>query len=131
MEESKKFSAHSATHTSQPLQTSIGGIVENHVPSHNVRMFPSDKSSSTGITSAGTPAFTPVIHVSTGSSAALQYQSTSNEIKPSMVTRGRPSSHLGRNSSSLPLPKGEQPQFKVDGGSNGSSYVMHVQGNVP
>ena len=54
MEEAKKFSASSTpstTHTSQPLQTNIGGPVDNRVPSHVVRIFPSDKSSHPAIPS--------------------------------------------------------------------------------
>ena len=130
MEEAKKFSAHSATYTSQPLQTNIGGTVENRAPSHTVRMFPSDKLSHTAVSSAGAVASTPTAHVSAASSVALPHQSTSNEVRPPLASSGMPSGHFGRNSSSLTLPK-EQAQFRVDGGSNGSSYPMQVQGNVP
>lgn len=130
MEESKKFSAHSATHTSQPLQTSIGGAAENRVLSHPVRVFPADKSGHAVVSSAGTLASMPVTHVAAGSSGALQYQSISNEVKPSVVSGGMPTGHLGRNSSSLTLPKAELPQFRVDGGPNASSHVHQVQGNV-
>ncbi|TKY57350.1 PHD finger protein [Spatholobus suberectus] len=52
-----------------------------------------------------------------------------NEVRPPVVSGVMPSSHLGRNSSSLVLPKVEHPQFKVDAGSNGSSYMMQVQAN--
>ncbi|XP_047171299.1 uncharacterized protein LOC124839512 isoform X2 [Vigna umbellata] len=128
MEEAKKFSAPSTTHTSQPLQSNIGGPVDNRVPSH-VRMFPSDKPSQPAIPSMGTVVSIPP-HVSAGSSAVLQYQSTGNEVRPPMVSGVMPSGHLGRNSSSLVLPKAEHPQFKVDGGSNGSSsYLLQVQAN--
>ncbi|RZC27351.1 PHD finger protein isoform B [Glycine soja] len=131
MEEAKKFSASSTpstTHTSQPLQTNIGGPVDNRVPSHVVRIFPSDKSSHPAIPSMGTVVPIPA-HVSAGSSAALQYQVTGNEVRPPVVSGVMPSSHLGRNSSSLALPKVERPQFKVDGGSNGSPYMLQVQAN--
>ncbi|XP_061345442.1 uncharacterized protein LOC133291238 isoform X2 [Gastrolobium bilobum] len=123
MEESKKFS------TSQPLQTSIGGTVDNRVPSHAVRMIAPDKSIHTAISSTSTIVSIPA-HVSAGSSAALQYQSISNEVRPPVVSGLMPSSHLGRNSSPLALPKVEHPQFKVDGGSNGSSYVLQIQANL-
>ena len=129
MEESKKFSAPSTTYTSQPVQTSIGVTADNRVPPHGVRMFASDKSSHTAIPSSGTIVSIPA-YVSAGSSAALQYQSTSNEVRPPMVSGVMPGTHLGRNSSSLALPKVEHPQVKVDGGSNGSSYVLNVQGNM-
>ncbi|RDY00713.1 PHD finger protein [Mucuna pruriens] len=137
MEEAKKFSAPapstlstpSTTHTSQPLQTNIGGSVDNRVPSHVVRIFPSDKSNHPAISSMGTVVSIPPAHVSAGSSASLQYQLTGNEVRPPVVSGVMPSSHLGRNSSSLALPKVEHPQFKVDGGSNGSSYMLQVQAN--
>jgi len=129
MEEAKKFSAPSTTHTSQPLQPNISGPVDNRVPSHVVRIFPSDKSSQQAIPSMG-PVVSIPPHVSAGSSAVLQYQSTGNEIRPPVVSGVMPSGHLGRNSSSLVLPKVEHPQFKVDGGSNGSSYMLQVQGIV-
>lgn len=126
MEESKKFSVHSGSYTSQaqPLQTSIGGgTVENHVPSHAIRMFPSDKSSHVAISSSVTLASTSI-----ATSTTLQHQSTGNETRAPMVSGGMTGSHLGRNSSSLSLPKVEQAQFKVDGASN-ASYVLQVQGN--
>ncbi|KAG4382152.1 hypothetical protein GLYMA_14G018000v4 [Glycine max] len=130
MEEAKKISAPSTpstTHTSQPLQTNIVGPVDNRVPSH-VRIFPSDKSSHPSIPSMGAIVSIPA-HVSVGSSAALQYQVISNEVRPPVVSGVMPGSHLGRNASSLALPKVEHPQFKVDGGSNGSPYMLQVQAN--
>ncbi|KAI9115708.1 hypothetical protein K1719_013377 [Acacia pycnantha] len=127
MEESKKLPEHSAPSTSQPLQTSMGGgMVENRTPSHTVRMYPLDKSSHTGLSSGTTASH--VTHVSAGSSAALQYQSTTGEVKPPIVSGGMPSSHLGRTSSSVALPKVEQPQFRVDVGSSGP-YLLHAQAN--
>lgn len=129
MEESKKFSAPSTTYTSQPLQTSVGGTVDSHVTTNAVRIFAPDKSSHTAISSTGTVVPIPP-HVSAGSSAALPYQSTSNEGRPPVVSGAMHSSHLGRNSSSLVLPKVEHSQFKVNGGgSNGPPYVLQVQGN--
>ncbi|KAK7300007.1 hypothetical protein RJT34_10838 [Clitoria ternatea] len=127
MEEAKKFAATSTpstTYASQSLQTSIGGIVDNRVPSHAVRMFPVDKSSHPAITS--TVVSIPA-HVNAGSSTPLQHQSTSNEVRPPVVSGVMPGSHLGKNSSSLALPKFEHPPFKVDGGSNGSSYMLQAQ----
>lgn len=128
MEEAKKFSAPSTTYASQPLQTSIGGTVDNRVPTHTVRMIASDKSSHAAIPSTGTVMSIPP-QVSVGSSAALQYQSTSNEVRPPVVPGVISSTHLGRNPSSVALPKVEHSQFKVGGGSNGPPYVLQVQGN--
>ncbi|XP_027330199.1 uncharacterized protein LOC113846306 [Abrus precatorius] len=129
MEEAKKFSASSTPSATQPLQTSIGGTVDNRGASQGVRMFPPDKSSHPIMSSTGTVVSVPV-HVSAGSSATLQFQPTGHEVRPPVGVSGvMPSSHLGRNASSLALPKVEHPQFKVDGGSNGSSYVLQVQAN--
>ncbi|KAK7276893.1 hypothetical protein RIF29_18040 [Crotalaria pallida] len=130
LEESKKFSAPSTTYTSQPLQTGISGSVDNRVQSAPVRIFASDKSSHTAISSTGNAVSVPA-HVSAGSSPALQYQPTSNEVRPPMVSGIMPGSHLGRNSSSFAMPKVERPPFKVDGGLNGPSYVPQVQANQP
>ncbi|KAJ1392505.1 Zinc finger, PHD-type [Sesbania bispinosa] len=121
MEESKKFSAPSTPYASQPLQTSIAGTVDNRVPTHAVRMVASDKPSHAAFSSTGTVVSIPP-HVAVGSSVALQYQTTNNEVRSPVVSGVMPSSHLGRNSTSLALPK-------VDGGSNGSPYVLQVQAN--
>ncbi|KAE9606373.1 hypothetical protein Lal_00013614 [Lupinus albus] len=123
LDESKKFSAPSTTYTTQPMQTSIGGTVDNRVPPPPVRIFASDKSSHTAISSTGTVVSVPA-HVSAAPSAALQYQSTNNEVRPPMISGTMPSSHLGRNPSPLAMPK-------VDGGSNAPSYVHQVPANSP
>ncbi|XP_019461617.1 PREDICTED: uncharacterized protein LOC109360880 isoform X2 [Lupinus angustifolius] len=123
LDESKKFSAPSTTYTSQPMQTSISGTADNRVPPPPVRIFASDKSSHTAISSTGTAVSIPA-HVSAGPSAALQYQSSNNEVRPPMVSGIMPSSHLGRNPPSLAMPK-------VDGGSNAPSYVQQLPANQP
>lgn len=126
MEESKKFSTASTTYTSQPLQTSTGGMVDHRVPTN---AFVSNKSSHTVVSSTGTVVSIPP-HLSAGSSAPLQYQPASSEVRLPVVSGVIPSSHLGRNTSSVvALPRVENPQFKVDGGLNGPPYVMQVQGN--
>ncbi|RVW79862.1 PHD finger protein [Vitis vinifera] len=43
MEESKEFVAHSATYSSQRLQSTFGSPTESRGPQHTARMFPSDK----------------------------------------------------------------------------------------
>jgi hypothetical protein len=128
MEESKKFSAPSTTYTSQPLQTNTSGMVDNRVPTNAVRMFASDKSNHTAISSTVPMVCIPT-HISAGSSAALQYQSTSNEVRPPIVSGVMPNNHMGRNPSSVALPRVENPQFKVTGGLSGAPYVLQVQGN--
>jgi hypothetical protein len=128
MEESKKFSAPSTTYTSQPLQTNTSGMVDNRVPNNAVRMFASDKSNHTAISSTASMVSIPP-HLTVGSSAALQYQSTSNEVRPPIVSGVMPNNHMGRNPSSVALPRVENPQFKVTGGLSGAPYVLQVQGN--
>ncbi|PNY09655.1 PHD finger protein, partial [Trifolium pratense] len=128
MEESKKFSAPSTTYTSQPLQTNTSGMVDNRVPTNAVRMFVPDKSNHTTISSTVSMVSIPP-HLSAGSSAALQYQSTSNEVRPPMVSGAIPNNHMGRNPSSVALPRVENPQFKVTGGMSGAPYVLQVQAN--
>ncbi|KAK2422027.1 RING/FYVE/PHD zinc finger superfamily protein [Trifolium repens] len=128
MEESKKFSAPSTTYTSQPLQTNTSGMVDNRVPNNAVRMFASDKSNHTAISSTASMVSIPP-HLTVGSSAALQYQSTSNEVRPPIVSGVMPNNHIGRNPSSVALPRVENPQFKVTGGLSGAPYVLQVQAN--
>lgn len=128
MEESKKFSAPSTTYTSQPLQTNASGMVDNRVPTNAVRMFAPDKPNHTAIASAVSMVSIPP-HISAGSSAAMQYPTASNEVRPPMVSGVMPSSHVGRNASSVALPRVENPQFKVTGGLSGAPYVLQVQGN--
>ncbi|CAI8586923.1 unnamed protein product [Vicia faba] len=129
MEESRKLlSASSTTYASQPLQTNTDGMVDNHVPTNTVRMFSSDKSNHMAVTSSVSMVSIPP-HLSAGSSAALQYQSTSNEVRPPIVSGVMPSSHMGRNPSSVALPRVENPQFKVTGGLSGAPYVLQVQAN--
>ncbi|XP_004491434.1 uncharacterized protein [Cicer arietinum] len=128
MEESKKFSAPSTTYTSQPLQTNASGMVDNRVPTNAVRMFAPDKPNHTAIASAVSMVSIPP-HISAGSSAAMQYPTASNEVRPPMVSGVMPSSHVGRNASSVALPRVENPQFKVTGGLSGAPYVLQVQAN--
>lgn len=131
MEESRKHPEHSVPSTSPPMPISMGGgMVENRTPSHNVRMYASDKSGHAGFSSSGTMVSPPVSHVTAGSPAPLQYQSIAGQVKPPIVSGGMHSSHLGRMPSSTPLPKVDQPQFRVDGGSNGP-YLLHAQGIIP
>ncbi|XP_030931661.1 uncharacterized protein LOC115957533 [Quercus lobata] len=120
MDESKHFTAHATTYTSHPSTLSdIRGAL------HTARIFPSDKPSNPPISSGAIPASSPLGHASPATSTSLP----TNEVRPVMVSRGLPSNNLGRDSSSLPLQKVEKPQFKSDGGLNGSSFASQVQAN--
>jgi hypothetical protein len=129
MDESKNFVAHTAAYTSHPVQPSSSTPAEISGALHTVRTFQSDKPSNLPISSGGIPAASPLGHASAATSTSLQYQLPTNEVRPGI--RGLPSGHLGRDSSSLSLAKVERAQFKLDGGSNGSSYASQLQGNVP
>ncbi|XP_057726372.1 flocculation protein FLO11-like isoform X1 [Arachis stenosperma] len=128
MEEAKRYAAPSTTYTSQPVQPSTSVTVDNRVAPHGVRVFPPDNSSHIAIPSSATTVSIPS-HVSAGSSSTSQYQVTSNEVRPPMVSGAIPSTHLGRNSSPMVVPKLENPQVRADGGSNGSSYVLSIPAN--
>ncbi|KAJ7963716.1 PHD finger protein [Quillaja saponaria] len=123
MEESKKFSPHSGTYTSHPLPTSFSATG----PSHSIRVFQSDNKSTYMPISSGTAS--PVVHISAATATSLQYQTPTNDVRPSMVSSGMPSNNLGREPSSSAFPRVERPQFKVDAGSNGSSFTLQVQAN--
>ncbi|KAG6689795.1 hypothetical protein I3843_11G190200 [Carya illinoinensis] len=129
MDESKNFAAHTSTYTSHPVQPSSSTLAENRGTSHTLRSFPSDKPSHPAISSGGISA-SPLGHASaTTTSTSLQYQMPTNEVRPTIMSRGSSSSHLGRDPTSVPLPKVERVQFKLDGGSNGSSYASQLQAN--
>ncbi|GAV85863.1 BAH domain-containing protein [Cephalotus follicularis] len=131
MEESKKFAAPSATYPSTPSPTSFGSAVENRGTSHIVRTFPSDRSSQSPMASGGFPVSSPLVHLPATTSSSLSYQSPTSEGRASTVSSGLASGHLGRESSSLALPRVERLQHKVEGGSNGShAPQVHVSANL-
>lgn len=128
MEESKKFGTQPSSYTSHPMQASFGSAAETRGTSHAVRVFPSDKATSSAtVSSGGFLAATPSVHVSAANSTSLPYQLSNNDIKAPTASSGLPSSHLGRDLPSSAQARVERPQFKLDGAPNGSSYVM--QGN--
>lgn len=128
MEESKKFTTQPTTYTSHPLQTSFGATAENRGTPHTVRIFPSDKiSTSPTLSSGGFPSSSVHAHATT--STSQPYQLPNHDVRVPTVSTGLPGSHLARDSSSLALPRVERQQIKLDAVSNGSSYVPQVQGN--
>ncbi|KAK3014517.1 hypothetical protein RJ639_010067, partial [Escallonia herrerae] len=126
MEKADEFSLHTATYSPQPMQPNVTAAAESCRASPGSRMFPPDKPSHASISSVGFPPATPSSHTSATNTTSLPYQLPSSEVRP-MVSSGLPSSHLGRDSSLLALPRGERPQFRLDGRSNGSSYASQVQ----
>ncbi|KAL5804024.1 hypothetical protein ACOSQ3_030824 [Xanthoceras sorbifolium] len=129
MEDSKKFTTQPTTYAPHGLQTNFGTAAENRGITHTVRVFPSDKmSSSPTVSAGGFPASSPPVHVS-ATSTSVSYQLPTNEVRAPTVSTGLPGSHLGRDSSSLALPRVDRAQIKSDGGTNASSYLSQVQVN--
>ncbi|CBI26704.3 unnamed protein product, partial [Vitis vinifera] len=106
MEESKEFVAHSATYSSQRLQSTFGSPTESRGPQHTARMFPSDKPGHPPISSGGFQPASPLGNVSAATTTPLPYQDSS---------------------SSLSLPRVERTHFRLDGRPNGSPYPSQVQ----
>ncbi|XP_044474340.1 uncharacterized protein LOC123202449 isoform X2 [Mangifera indica] len=128
IEDSKKFSAQPTTYASQPhtSQTGFGATADSRGVSNTVRIFSSDKSGlSPAMHSGGFPASSPHVHVSAGTSTHLHLPTS--DVRTPTISTG---SHLGRDSSSSAMPRIERPQIRLDGGSNGSSYVSQVQANT-
>ncbi|XP_057977908.1 uncharacterized protein LOC131164612 [Malania oleifera] len=129
MEESKGFGTHSTTYTSQRPQTSFSALAENRGTSQTVRMFPSDKPSHPPIPSGGLQPALPLGQVSAATSTSLPHQLSSNGLKSSTVSSGLPSSQPGKDPSSLVLPKADKPNFRLEGGLNGTSYALQFRAN--
>lgn len=116
MEESKEIVAHSATYASQRLQSNFGSSTETRGPQHTAR---------TPISSGGFQPASPLGNVSAATSTPLPHHS---EVRSSIVSSGLTSSNLGRDSSSISLPRVERTHFRLDGKPNGSPYPPQVQG---
>lgn len=127
MEKSEEFALHSATYSSQRLQTNVGSAAESRGTSHAVRMFSSEKQSQAPNSSGGFQPASTLGHVSATNSTPLPYQLPTSEVRP-VISSGLPSSHIGRDSSSLALPRADRPHFRLDVKSNGASYTSQVQG---
>lgn len=128
MEESKEFVAHSATYSSQRLQSTFGSPTESRGPQHTARMFPSDKPGHPPISSGGFQPASPLGNVSAATTTPLPYQLPPNEVRSSIASSGLATSNLGRDSSSsLSLPRVERTHFRLDGRPNGSPYPSQVQ----
>ncbi|KAA8523629.1 hypothetical protein F0562_010052 [Nyssa sinensis] len=128
MEKSVEFSLHSATLSSQRLQTNSSAAAESRGTSNMARMFTADKPNQAPISSGGFQPVSPLGHVSASKSTSLPSQLPASEVRSSMVSSGLPSGHLGRDSSSLMVPRVERAHFRLDGRSNGS-YTSQVQAN--
>lgn len=126
MEKSEEFAVHSAAYSSQRLQSNVGSAAESRGASHTARILSSEKQSQAPNSSGGFQPASPLGHVPTTNSTPLPYQLPSSEVRP--VISGLPSSLIGKDPSSLSLPRAERP-LRSDAKSNGASYAPQVQGN--
>lgn len=126
MEKSAEFAVHSALHSSQRSQANVGSASESG-SSHAVRMLTSQKPSQMPTASVGLQPASQLARVSATNSTALPYQLPTSEVRP-LVPGEIPSSHVGRDSSSLALPRTERPHFNSDMKFNGA-YPSQPKGN--
>ncbi|KAF8410803.1 hypothetical protein HHK36_003340 [Tetracentron sinense] len=130
MEESKEFAARSATYSSQRLQAGFGAMAETPgTVLHIAHRFPLDKTNPTPVYPGCFQPASSVVHVSAVTSTIPLNQLPTNEVQSAMVSSGLSSSHLGRDSSSLALPRMEKTHFRLDGRSNGPAYALQVRAN--
>ncbi|CAH1428735.1 unnamed protein product [Lactuca virosa] len=124
MEKSEVFPLHSNMYTPPRLQSNISGATENRGAS--VRMFPSDKTNHTPVSSGSFQNPSNVVHASASNTRALPYQLPTSEVRPGVSNI----IHMGRDSS-LSVPRAERPHFRIDGGANGSYNTSQSQGKTP
>ncbi|KAK1405001.1 RING/FYVE/PHD zinc finger superfamily protein [Heracleum sosnowskyi] len=123
---SEEFAVHSALHSSQRLQANVGAASESG-SSHAVRMLTSQKPSQASTASVGLQPASQLARVAATNSTALPYQLPTSEVRP-LVPGEIPSSHVGRDSSSLALARAERPHFSSDIKYNGA-YPSQAQVN--
>ncbi|KAL8131676.1 uncharacterized protein LOC141711701 [Apium graveolens] len=126
MEKSDEFAVHSASRSSQRLQANVGSASESG-SSQAVRMLTSQKPSQVPTASVGLQPASQLARVSATNSTALPYQLPTSEVRP-LVPGEIPTSHVGRDSSSLALPRAERPHFSSDMKYNGA-YPSQAQVN--
>ncbi|XP_048130491.1 uncharacterized protein LOC115742836 [Rhodamnia argentea] len=106
MEESKKFTSHTASYSPHSSPTSFVATAENRGMAPLVRPFPSDKVNQSPLSSGVIPVSSATANVSSGSSAPYQLQRS--EIKTSTASSVISNSHIGRDSSPMLMPKVDQ-----------------------
>lgn len=109
MEESKKFPSHTTSYLPHLSQPSFAATAENRgmvpvVPV--VRTITSDKVNQSPLSSGVIPVASATANVSSGSS--VPYQLPRSDIRTSTASSGISNSHIGRDSSSMLLPKVDQ-----------------------
>lgn len=123
MEKSDLFPIHSATYAPR--------VAESRATSHAVRTFPSGKADHVPNSSVSFQHHSAVVHASpVSNSRTLPYQLPTSEIRPggSSVLAG---SHLGRNSTVLPIPQDGRPHIRSDEISTAKPAGDHGTSNTP
>lgn len=126
MEKSEEFALHSASYSSQRLQTNAGAAAESGT-SHAVQMLTSQKPSQASTASVGFQPASQLARASASNSTTLLYQLPTSEVRPAVPSE-LTSSQVGRDSSSLAVPRAERPHFSLNMKSNGA-YSSQVQVN--
>lgn len=117
MEKSEVFPLRSNMYTPPRLQSNLSGAAESRGTSNVVRMFPSDKANHASVSSGSFQHPSNTVHASAANSRTLPYQLPTSEVRPGVSSV----------SPSIQMPRAERPQFRLDGGSNGSSYASESQ----
>ncbi|KVI02289.1 Bromo adjacent homology (BAH) domain-containing protein [Cynara cardunculus var. scolymus] len=123
MEKSEVFPIHAATYTPR--------VAESRSTSHSVRTFPSGKVDHAPVSSGSFQHQSTVVHASpVSNSRTLPYQLPTSEIRPG-GSNVLPGSHLGRNSTALPIPQGGRPHLRSEEISNAKPAGDHGTSNTP
>lgn len=137
MEESKRHPTHNTMHMSPSLQGnfSVGSDNRGTLPT---RTFQSDKPSQLPVSAGGfgaspspgyAAASSPVV-VSTEKSTSVKYHFGPSEVRTPTVSSALSGSHLGKDTSSLAVPKVERSIDVVEIGSNAAPRTSIAQGNI-
>ncbi|XP_024976071.1 uncharacterized protein LOC112514020 [Cynara cardunculus var. scolymus] len=116
MEKSEVFPLRSNIYTPPRLQSNLSGAAESRGTS-NVRMFSSDKANPASVSSGSFQHPSNTVHASAANSRTLPYQLPTSEVRPGVSSV----------SPSIQMLRAERPQFRLDVGSNGSSYASESQ----
>lgn len=130
MEESRKYTPQSSAYASHSLEVNINMAPKIQGSSNTIRIVPSEKPTHATLTSGSISASSPQGQVSATTPTTRQHHLPTSVVKASSVSCGLSSGHLARDSSLSTLPTVERPQFKMDGGPNGSAYAFQGQGNI-
>lgn len=123
MEKSEVFPIHAATYTPR--------VAEARATSNAVRTFPSGKADHAPNSSGSFQQHSTVVHAyPVSNSRSLPYQLPTSEVRP-VGSNVLPGSHLGRNSTALPISQGGRTHIRSDEISNAKPAGDHGTSNTP